>query len=399
MTISQVPASTVFTRPSPERISVIVQNPVDSFAFGLDSQVTSDLSLINAVEMEVTPETLQRLEKAAETTPMRVFRNEPIAIIEPIPEEVGIKLNTAGPSVGADRLWERGLTGKGVTVAVVDTGIAPHPDVRDRIVGFKDFVNGRTQPYDDQGHGTHVAGTVAGDGTSSQGSYTGIAPEASLVGIKVLDGQGSGRFSDVIKGIQWAVEHKDEYGIKVLNLSLGGGVSTSHRDDPVVQAVEAATRAGIVTLVAAGNEGPGRETIGSPGNAPNVITVGAADDRGTVDRSDDQVARFSSRGPTPIDGLSKPDVLAPGVRITAADNESDGYKTLSGTSMATPVTAGVTALLLQGQPEARPEELKQALMASADPLTSGGRNDQGRGSIDAVAALQHLERQSVQSAA
>lgn len=399
MTINPVSANTVFTRTPAERISVIVQNPVDSFAFGLDTQVKSDLSLINAVEMEVTPETLKRLEEAAEHSPMRVFRNEPIAIIEPIPEEVGIKLNTAGPSVGADRLWERGLTGKGVTVAVVDTGIAPHPDVRDRIIGFKDFVNGRSQPYDDQGHGTHVAGTVAGDGRASEGSYTGIAPEASLVGIKVLDGQGSGRFSDVIKGIQWAVEHKDDYGIKVLNLSLGGGVSTSHRDDPVVQAVEAATRAGIVTVVAAGNEGPSRETIGSPGNAPNVITVGAADDRGTVDRSDDQVARFSSRGPTPIDGLNKPDVLAPGVRITAADNESSGYKTLSGTSMATPVTAGVTALLLQGEPGARPQDVKEALMASADPLTSGGRNDQGRGSIDAVAALQHLERRGAQAAA
>ena len=299
-------------------------------------------------------------------------------------------MDTANVTLGVDKLHDQGITGKGVTVCVIDTGIAQHPDFEGRIVGFKDMVNGRTEPYDDQGHGTHCTGICAGSGKTSKGKYTGVAPEASIVGVKVLDRNGSGSLSNVIKGVQWAVENKDKLNIDVISMSLGGYVSQSYKDDPVVQAVEAAHAAGISCVVAAGNEGPGSGTIGSPGNAPHAITVGALDDKGTVDRSDDDLAYFSSRGPSRIDKLEKPDILAPGVDITAASHKGKGYVTMSGTSMATPFAAGVDVLMHQVKPNISPDQVKEIMMKNADALEGVSKFEQGKGVIDPQENIEFL---------
>jgi len=239
-----------------------------------------------------------------------------------------------------------------------------------------------------------AAGTAAGDGKSSEGKYAGAAPEASLVGIKVLNKYGSGSFSDVIAGIQWATEQKDEMGIDIISMSLGGYASESYKDDPVAQAVEAAVGKGIITCIAAGNSGPSGQSIGTPATAPHVISVGALDDQGTIEREDDKLAYFSSRGPTRVDGLPKPDILTPGVRITAPKN-TGGYTTMSGTSMACPLAAGMAALIKSAAPTVTPGELKGVVMGSADDLKDAdgvkmSHNDQGAGVFDVAEAIEKL---------
>jgi serine protease AprX len=310
--------------------------------------------------------------------------------------EVSAYLDVASPTIEAPPIWDEGLTGKGSTIAIIDTGTDPHPDIRDRIVAFKDFVNNRTDPYDDNGHGTHVAGDAAGNGSASNGEYKGTAYESNLVGVKVLDKRGGGSLSNVIAGVDWCIQNKERYGINVINLSLGSPETSTCENDPVCRAVEKAWAEGLVVCVAAGNEGPESNTIGSPGIAPSVITVGAMNDQNTVDRSDDNIASFSSRGPT-MDGRVKPDVVAPGVNIISLrapssylDKQMGGsgsYTTMSGTSMATPICAGVVALILEGNPSLTPNQVKEILLQTAqdrglDP------NTQGEGYINAQAAVQ-----------
>ncbi|MGI6125575.1 MAG: S8 family peptidase [Planifilum sp.] len=310
-------------------------------------------------------------------------------------------LDTASPATRAPLVWETKNRGKGVTIAVVDTGIAPHPDLTqptNRIIAFKDFVDGLTNPYDDNGHGTHVAGCAAGNGYAQNGKYRGTAPEALLVGVKVLDKTGSGNLSDVIAGIKWCIDHRDQYNIRIISLSLGSTPSGSYRDDPVCRVVEEAWKRGITVVAAAGNSGPESGTIASPGNHPQIITVGASDDRETVDPGNDTIASFSSRGPT-ADGVVKPDLVAPGVEITSlrvrgsyldkmsANNRVDSqYLTLSGTSMSTPLVSGIAALILSEHPEMSPDQLKQRLMSTARDL-GFSPNEQGRGLVDAARAV------------
>lgn len=346
-----------------------------------------DLSLIKGFSADLPASAIEALSK-----------DENVARIS-YDSEVRACLDTAAATINAPAAWSAGLTGKEITVAVIDTGIYPHPDLTtpaNRIIGFKDFLNKKTLPYDDCGHGTHVAGIIAGNGTMSDGQYKGIAPEANLVGIKVLDSAGGGRSSDVIAGIQWAVQNKTLYNIKVINLSLGAPATQSYTADPLSQAAEAAWNAGLVVAAAAGNSGPDARTINTPGINPHIITVGAVDDRGTIDTKDDVIADFSSRGPT-IDGLTKPDLVAPGVNITslAADTSYlpkknsgsrgkpgkalqaitqskpqqttifDYYVTMSGTSMATPMVAGTAVLLLEQNPNWTPDEVKRQMMSTA----------------------------------
>ncbi len=376
--------------------AILAKNP--------QNQVTAELPLIHGFAVELTPDAngvLPELTKVAGD--VRIHLDDEMSIPEGETQDLGPLLDTAGPSLGVDKLWAKGITGKNVVVAVIDTGIAQHPDVKDRIIGFQDMVNGKTEAYDDQGHGTHCAGIVAGDGTASQGKYKGVAPEAKLIGVKVLDSRGSGSFSNVIKGIQWAVDNAKEKGINIISMSLGGRASKSYKDDPVAQAVEAAVKAGITPIIAAGNEGPSAGTIGTPAIAEHVITVGALDDKGTLDRSDDGIANFSSRGPSKFDKLDKPDILAPGVNITSLSNTGDGYRSMSGTSMATPFMAGVAALMVQAKPDITPEQLKQLSIKTADKLTPaapqpiGGspakgfeHTQQGAGVIDPVETVEYL---------
>ncbi|HLO01723.1 MAG TPA: S8 family peptidase [Symbiobacteriaceae bacterium] len=306
-------------------------------------------------------------------------------------------LDRAITSTGAVRA-SRELTGAGVTIAFVDTGIYPHPDLRTRLVGWIDLVRGRLNPYDDNGHGTHVAGCAAGDGSSSGGRYRGMAPRALLVGVKVLDRLGAGRLSVMLTGIDWVIRNRARYAIRILSLSLGGRAMGHAADDPLAIAVERAWQAGLTVVTAAGNSGPESGTIASPGIAPSVITVGAMDDRESARRADDVLAPFSSRGPT-VEGRVKPDLLAPGVGITSLraprslidkqqpeSRVGEWYATLSGTSMATPIVAGLVALLLEKEPELEPDGVKARLMETAEDWGLQP-TEQGAGYLDADGAI------------
>jgi serine protease AprX len=307
-----------------------------------------------------------------------------------------------------------GLTGSGVGVAVIDSGIASHDDLAatsamtagiggQRVRAFVDFVNGQLQPYDDNGHGTHVAGIIAGNGYDSGGLKAGAAPDADLVSLKVLDANGQGNISHIIAALDWVVANKDTYNIRVVNLSAGAAVRESYLTDPLTLAAKRAVDAGIVVVTAAGNLGrsaDGSEQYGgitAPGNAPWVITVGASSTMGTPAREDDTVATYSSRGPTYLDWSAKPDLVAPGTgTVSLAAPGSTLYATkseylqagvmstpflpylsLTGTSMAAPVVSGTVALMLQANPALTPNAVKAILEYTAqiysgyDPLTQG----------------------------
>lgn len=290
-------------------------------------------------------------------------------------------LDVSAPKIATPQVWEAGFKGSGIKVAVVDTGIdETHPDFAGRIKAAKSFVG--NSATDDNGHGTHVAGITLGSGAKSNGKYVGVAPEADLYVAKVLRADGGGSMSGVMAGIEWAVL---EQKVQIINLSLGGTGSCDGTDALSVLCDEAVTQAGVVICVAAGNTGPGSKTIGSPGCARYVITVGASDDN-------DRIARFSSRGPT-ADGRIKPDIVFPGVGIAAAQAAgtrlgpvvAEGYIAIDGTSMATPHAAGVAALMLQANPELTAEQVKTQMLAGA--INIGAQpNEQGVGRGDAYRA-------------
>lgn len=270
------------------------------------------------------------------------------------------------------------------TIAVIDTGIdASHIDLQGKVIGWYDVINGRTTPYDDNGHGTHVSGIIAGKGVGNI-AYKGVAPGASLVGIKVLSGSGSGSNSGVVAGIDWAIEHKEEYGIKVINLSLGSSGS-SDGNDATSLAVNRAVDAGIVCAVAAGNSGPSTKTVGSPGAATKALTVGAMAD---PTEKGFNLAPFSSRGIT-ADGRIKPDIVAPGYNIMAPKaNSGSSYVSYSGTSMATPFVAGVASLMLDANPSLTPAQVQQEMESTADDWGPSGKDvDYGAGNLNAYKAI------------
>lgn len=280
-------------------------------------------------------------------------------------------LDIAPPSMKVDFPHREGFFGEDITVAVIDTGVAPHHDLvgnKNRIVGFKDLVNSKKNPYDDNGHGTHVAGIIAGDGSSSRGKYAGIAPKSNIVAIKALDENGGGSSSDIIAALSYVIEKKDALNIKIVNLSLGTIPNSSQSKDPICRAVEKAIQSGLVVVAAAGNNGPNAESILSPGISSEVITVGAVDDKRTIDPTDDTIATFSSRGPT-LDGELKPDLVAPGVNIQSLSNSKlDSYSSLSGTSMATPLVTGSVVLLFDKYGNLSQKEVKRKLIHSCIDL-------------------------------
>jgi serine protease AprX len=338
------------------------------------------------------------------------------------------QLNRAATAAGARAArYQFGYDGGGVGVAVIDSGITSfHDDLTyngsnssvrvvagQRMTAFVDFVNGSATPYDDNGHGTHVAGIIAGNGFDSYGVRAGIAPGSHIITLKVLDSAGQGVISDVISAFEWAVLNRTAQNIRVINLSVGARITESYMTDPLTLAAKRAVDAGIVVVAAAGNLGRnagGRTQYGgitAPGNAPWVLTVGASSTEGTVWRQDDVVAGYSSRGPTAIDYEAKPDLVAPGTGIVSlSDPLSEFYGTksafllngsrataykpylsLSGTSMAAPVVAGTAALMLQANPALTPNLVKAILQYTAqtydyDALT------QGAGFLNAYGAVQ-----------
>lgn len=312
-------------------------------------------------------------------------------------------------AMGAAELSARGLTGQGVTVAVLDTGVSEVPDLAGKLVPITDPLTGRTTKCvdfsgedhcdDTYGHGTFMAGIIAGSGASSGGRWAGVAPDARILSLKVAGRDGSSDVSKVIAAIQWAVSHKDQYDISVLNLSLGTNSVQRWDVDPFNYAVERAWRAGIVVTVAASNRGPGPATVSKPGDDPWVITVGAIDDHGTATPADDRLPDFSSRGPT-AHGEGKPDVVAPGVRLVSLrvpGSEIDArfptyvdgaHRRGSGTSMATAAVAGGVAQLLEQHPGWSPNQVKEALRSTARPTVSDDPAAVGAGLVDLAAAAE-----------
>lgn len=301
-------------------------------------------------------------------------------------------LDVAVPTSGGVRAHDLGFTGKDITVAVIDTGIFPHPDLiypESRIVGWHDLVNERSTPYDDNGHGTHVSGIIAGNGSASRGKYRGMAPEAKLVGIKVLDRNGEGNTSDVISALEWCIDNQKTYNIRAINLSLGSAAQDTARQDPLCRVVSAAWSNGMVVCVAAGNDGPDTRTINTPGITPNAITVGNLDDKGTADPADDSVSDSSSRGPT-IDNTMKPDILAPGTNI-ASLRAGGGYRSLSGTSMATPMVTGAVAQILQKSPDLSPDRVKTILQRNARDMGLQS-TDEGSGALSIAGFFEEQQK-------
>jgi serine protease AprX len=320
----------------------------------------------------------------------------------------GSQIRSVYPKVvRADDAWRNGVTGQGVTVAVVDTGIAEVPDLAGRIVPIAGGLgppkpcknlSGELNCDDAYGHGTFVAGVIAGNGASSGGRWKGVAPGARVLSVKIAGANGAADVSNVLAAIQWVVSFKDDYGIRVLNLSLGTDSTQTYRTDPFNYAVQRAWEAGIAVVVSASNLGPGPGTISKPGDDPWVITVGATDDRGTRTVSDDYLPDFSARGPTAADLLPKPDVVAPGAHIislrapgstvdTTYPTYVDGsYRRGSGTSMAAGVVSGAAALLLQRNPSATPNRVKYALTATARDAASDDPLAVGAGQVDAYSA-------------
>ena len=290
-------------------------------------------------------------------------------------------MNQARKSIHCEDLDTVGLTGAGVGVAVLDTGIYPHEDFENRIMAFKDFVRRRPGPYDDNGHGTHIAAMIGGNGASSGGRYRGVAPGCGLIAVKVLDFRGNGFASDVLAGLRWIRENKEKYGIRVVNISVG---SLSRKDmsenSVLVRGVDAAWDDGLVVVVAAGNHGPGRMTITTPGISRKVITVGCSDDYKEVEVMGNRMVDYSGRGPT-MACISKPDLVAPGSGIISCCNQPGQYMPKSGTSMSTPLVSGAVALLLERYPQMTNRDVKLRLIERAVDM---GRphNQQGWGLLD-----------------
>ena len=289
------------------------------------------------------------------------------------------------------QIYSRGITGKGIAAAVLDTGIYEHEDFRipgNRICCFRDFVNERSLPYDDNGHGTHVSGIIASGGFSPKGRRIGIAPEAEIAALKVLDSRGSGKISAMLHAIDWLLLHYRQYGIRIVNISVGMPVKDwrNPQKDALVQKVEELWDEGLVVVVAAGNEGPGQYTITSPGVSRKVITVGALEDNLSQRKGFRKIIHYSGCGPVPGTCVCKPDVIAPAGSILSCDNHSRAYKRRSGTSMATPIVTGVIALLLSSQPWLTNLDVKIRLMETG--IDCGiPKNRQGWGVINPAGLL------------
>jgi serine protease AprX len=388
---SPVLASTAERHPA-KNVEVIVQlgqgadaDAAQKLVSAAGGEVTRELNLINGFGAEM------RADKAVELAGSSLVRT--VTVNAPVMKTgtvVPANLATAyNQSIRTPKVWADGYTGKGVGVAVVDTGIAGDmPDFRvsqsdttSRVVATA-VVNPAAQKVGDSyGHGTHIAGLIAGNGTNRPagdplyGKYAGVAPDANLIDVKAADEDGNSTVLDVIDGLQFVVDHKSDYNIRVVNLSLRSTVAQSYKTDPLDAAVEQAWNSGIVVVAAAGNNGSAADAVSyAPANDPYVITVGAVDDMSTKDISDDKLTSWSSRGKTQ-DGLSKPDVVAPGARLVSTMGPNTKYRGLcptcvvdgdyfrvGGTSMSAGLVSGEAATLIQRHPDWTPNQIKGTLV-------------------------------------
>jgi len=413
-----------------EQVSVIVQKQVttsqlETMVSRLGGVVSGDLHIINAFVAKLPARAIPEL--AQQTGVKWISLDAPVARSGQLVSTTNLK-NHYNKSVKLDQVWQNlpTIQGDNIGVAVVDSGIDFNADFytrmgANRIVSAVSYNNGWNQTtWDGYGHGTHVAGIIGGRGDSFgqdssgnavvNGSYIGIAPNSNLINVKVTDDNGGSNASNVVTGLQWINDHRSQYNIRVVNISLNSTVNESYNLNPICAATEILWFNGIVVVVSVGNDVTGG--VLPPANDPFVISVGAADDKGTDSLSDDTVAAFSAYGPTK-DGFAKPDLVAPGTNIVAplaattdvlptnhpGNMVNNSYFRMSGTSMAAPMVAGAAALLLQSEPTLNPDQVKYRLMATAvqnqprwsgDTRTSWGNynaSKAGAGYLDIYAAL------------
>jgi serine protease AprX len=421
-----VPGSDVVPRAQPALLEMAAERPDDvlgvivqkgrgdssaeELVARLGGVVTRDLWIINAFAAEIPAAAVPELAKASGVA--WVSLDAPM-VDASCPEcvETSNLMSHYVQAIGADELWNEFpyLQGQAVTVAVVDSGLNFHDDldVTDDRKSPSRILVAPAGPGDGYGHGTHVGGIIAGNGLKSGGLYIGVAPKANLANVRVSNAMGASSTSDVVAGLQWIYDHQDEYGIRVVNLALNSSVPEAYHTSPLDAAVEILWFSGIVVVVPAGNHGDGLDNgvLYPPANDPFVITVGATDDQGTGTTGDDVMAFFSAYGVTES-GFAKPDLVAPGTDIVSLlakhnvvvckfhpDHRVDDYYfRMSGTSMASAVTAGAVALLLQDEPTLTPDQVKYRLMATARHFDTPERA--GAGYLDIYAAVHRTTTQS-----
>lgn len=289
-------------------------------------------------------------------------------------------MNRVRKEVGCSGNISERFTGRNVGVAILDTGICSHPDLKNQVISFVDFINGKEEMYDDNGHGTHVSGIVSGNGFSSFGAYKGIAPSAKLICLKVLDHNGDGNTNDVLKALEYVIENKENLGIRIVNISIGSIPKANNGERTrLIKGVEKAWDAGLCVVVAAGNNGPNPMSVTTPGISRKVITVGSSDRESMTDDSGRIRRNFSGRGPTPY-CIVKPEVVAPGVGVRSCLYNSSGYTVKSGSSMATAVVSGCLALLIEKYPDISNSEIKIRLFERCIDVNLP-KNQQGWGMI------------------
>ena len=293
------------------------------------------------------------------------------------PTKVFTLINKAKQFINLEKLTENKYFGKDITIAIIDTGISPHLDFifpYNRIIDFKDFVNDRTIPYDDNGHGTFVASICAGSGKREKNKYSGIAPRVNIVAIKALDSKGETNSNKILDAMQYVYDNAEKFNIKIVCMSFGS--DSLGFNDPLQKGATALWNKGIAVVAAAGNSGPKDHTIKSPGASKKIITVGGLS---SLDNNPLEVADFSSRGPV-LDRF-KPDLVAPSVDITGCSLDSKNpYTKMSGTSVATPIVAGICAIMLEKNPEISPDRLKYLLVNNCT-FIKRDRNSEGFGYI------------------
>lgn len=393
----------IATKAPHQVVSVIAQkrgndNEMEALISQLDGTVTQELHILNAFVAELTAE--EALKLASNPNVRWVTLNSDVESSKGKPPKNSLG-NEPTPSnyfldtLGVRPLWDMGLQGQGITVAVIDSGTNQEKDLQvdpfkakpdSRVLEQLTFNSNAGHSNDATGHGTHIAGIIGGSGYRSDGLYAGIAPQVNFISLKISDEEGKAYESDAIAAMQWVLENKDKYNIRAVNLSVNSTQESSYHASPLDAAVEILWFNGIVVVASVGNKGPGggyNTADAAPANDPFIITVGASDERGSPDFSDDMVASFSAHGNT-LDSFNKPEIFAPGTDIISILGPGnwiseypdrvimDGeYFRLSGTSMSAPMVTGAVVLLLQDEPKLTPDQVKYRLIDSARFIGGG----------------------------
>jgi serine protease AprX len=394
-----------------QRVSVIVQKVAN--AHGIEERVAElgglvgrDLRIINAFAAEMRAQDAVQLSKAAGVHWVSLDAEMESSYCSQCIDTSNLA-NAYISAIGANKIWNISpyIQGKGIGVAVIDSGINPNGDlytvmgVNRQVANVRFNSDYNQSTSDGYGHGTHVASIIGGDGSESSGKYIGVAPMANIINVKVSNDDGSARMADIVAGLQWVYENKATYNIRVVNLSLNSSMAESYNTSPLDAAVEILWFNGVVVVVSAGNKGS--SAIYPPANDPFVITVGALNDKGTATLTDDSLASFSAYGNSE-DGAVKPDLVAPGTNIIArlvnqnmglaaahpANKVGTQYFRMSGTSMAAPMVSGAVAMLLQDEPGLTPDQVKYRLMSTANSSWPGYiASKMGAGYLDIYAAV------------